>query len=85
MVSGLGTARRVVRWAWDDDREEGNIGLLENDGNGYVVVVLTDKLEEGTSSFEMVQAQCLEAAKKDAKKALVLERLGKRLCWSCNY
>ena len=75
VVSGLGTARRVVRWAWDDDREEGNIGLLENDGNGYVVVVLTDKLEEGISSFEMVQAQCLEAAKKDAKKALVLERL----------
>ncbi|MDC3346892.1 peptidylprolyl isomerase, partial [Schleiferiaceae bacterium] len=75
VVSGLGTARRVVRWAWDDDREEGNIGLLENDGNGYVVVVLTDNLEEGTSSFEMVQAQCLEAAKKDAKKALVLERL----------
>ena len=75
VVSGLGTARRVVRWAWDDDREEGNIGLLENDGNGYVVVVLTDKLEEGTSSFEMVQAQCLEAAKKDAKKSLVLERL----------
>ena len=75
VVSGLGTARRVVRWAWDDDREEGNIGLLENDGNGYVVVVLTDKLEEGTTSFEMVQTQCLEAAKKDAKKALVLERL----------
>ena len=75
VVSGLGTARRVVRWAWDDDREEGNIGLLENDGNGYVVVVLTDKLAEGTSPFEMVQAQCLEAAKKDAKKALVLERL----------
>ena len=75
VVSGLGTARRVLRWAWDDDREEGNIGLLENDGNGYVVVVLTDKLEEGTSSFEMVEAQCLEAAKKDAKKALVLERL----------
>ena len=75
VVSGLGTARRVVRWAWDDDREEGNIGLLENDGNGYVVVVLTYKLEEGTSSFEMVQTQCLEAAKKDAKKALVLERL----------
>ena len=75
VVSGLGTARRVVRWAWDDDREEGNIGLVENDGNGYVVVVLTDKLEEGTSSFEMVQTQCLEAAKKDAKKALVLERL----------
>jgi len=75
VVSGLGTARRVVRWAWDEDREEGNIGLLENDGKGYVVVVMTDKLNEGTTSFELVQAQCLEAAKKDAKKAVITERL----------
>jgi len=74
-VSGLGAARRVVRWAWDEEREEGNIGLLENDGKGYVVVVLTDKLNEGTTSFELVQGQCLEAAKKDAKKALITERL----------
>jgi peptidyl-prolyl cis-trans isomerase D len=75
VVSGLGAARRVVRWAWDEEHEEGNIGLLENDGKGYVVVVLTDKLNEGTTSFELVQGQCLEAAKKDAKKALITERL----------
>ena len=75
VVSGLGAARRVVRWAWDEDRAEGNIGLLENDGKGYVVVVLTDQLNEGTTPFELVQAQCLENAKKDAKKALVVERL----------
>ncbi|MDG1535484.1 MAG: SurA N-terminal domain-containing protein [Schleiferiaceae bacterium] len=75
VVSGLGAARRVVRWAWDEEREEGNIGLLENDGKGYVVVVLTDKLNEGTTSFELVQGQCIEAAKKDAKKALITERL----------
>ena len=75
VVSGLGASRRVVRWAWDEDREEGNIGLLENDGKGYVVVVLTDKLNEGTTSFELVQGQCLEAAKKEAKKALITERL----------
>jgi peptidyl-prolyl cis-trans isomerase D len=75
VVSGLGASRRVVRWAWDEEREEGNIGLLENDGKGYVVVVLTDKLNEGTTSFELVQGQCLEAAKKEAKKALITERL----------
>jgi hypothetical protein len=75
VVSGLGSARRVVRWAWDEEREEGNIGLLENDGKGYVVVVLTDQLSEGTTPFELVQGQCLEAAKKDAKKSLITERL----------
>lgn len=75
VVPGLGTSRRVVRWAWDDDREIGNIGLLENDGKGYVVVILTDKLEEGTTPYESVAAQCLEAAKKEAKKAIIKERL----------
>ena len=75
VVPGLGTSRRVVRWAWDDDREIGNIGLLENDGKGYVVVILTDKLEEGTTPYESVAAQCLEAAKKEAKKAIITERL----------
>jgi len=75
VVPGLGTSRRVVRWAWDDDREIGNIGLLENDGKGYVVVILTDKLEEGTTPYESVAAQCLEAAKKEAKKAIITKRL----------
>jgi parvulin-like peptidyl-prolyl isomerase len=75
VVPGLGTSRRVVRWAWDDDREIGNIGLLENDGKGYVVVILTNKLEEGTTPYESVAAQCLEAAKKEAKKAIITERL----------
>lgn len=70
-VPGLGNSRRIVRWAWDDDREEGNIGLLENDGKGYVVVVLTDILEEGVTPFELVQTQCEQAAKKEAKKEKV--------------
>ena len=75
IVPGLGASRRVVRWAWDEDREIGNIGLLENDGKGYVVVILTDKLQEGTKPYEAVASQCLEAAKKEAKKAIITERL----------
>ena len=75
VVPGLGNSRRVVRWAWDDDREEGNIGLLENDGKGYVVVVLTDKLEEGTTPFALVSDQCQEGAKKNAKRDIVVRRM----------
>ena len=48
VVPGLGTSRRVVRWAWDDDCDWKH-RPLENDGKGYVVVILTDKLEEGTT------------------------------------
>ena len=75
VVPGLGTSRRIVRWAWEEDREIGNIGLLENDGKGYVVVILTDKLEEGTIPYASVASQCMDGAKKEAKKAIVTERL----------
>lgn len=54
-VPGLGSSRKIVRWAWDTDRKEGDIGLLENDGQGYVVVVLTDILKEGTAPLEKVR------------------------------
>jgi len=75
VVPGLGQSRRVVRWAWDEEREVGNIGLLENDGKGYVVVILTDVLEEGTATYEQVADQCMEGAKKEAKKAIIEERV----------
>jgi len=83
-VPGLGQSRRVVRWAWDEEREEGNIGLLENDGKGYVVVILTDILEEGTTPFELVADQCMEGAKKEAKKALVAEQIESALSSASN-
>jgi parvulin-like peptidyl-prolyl isomerase len=75
VVPGLGQSRRVVRWAWDEEREEGNIGLLENDGKGYVVVILTGILQEGEAPFELVAEECMEGAKKEAKKALVAEQI----------
>lgn len=74
-IPGLGASRRIVRWSWEEDREIGNIGLLENEGKGYVVVILTDKLEEGTTPYMAVSTQCMEGAKKEAKKAIVAEQL----------
>ena len=73
-VPGLGNSRRVVRWAWEDERQEGNIGLLENDGKGYVVVVLTNILEEGTTPFELVADKCLLQAEKEARERILVER-----------
>ena len=75
VIPGLGQNRRVVRWAWDGEREVGNIGLLENDGKGYVVVILTDILEDGKASYEQVADECLLGAKKEAKKELIGERV----------
>ena len=82
VVPGLGQSRRVVRWAWEEEREVGNIGLLENDGKGYVVVILTDVLEEGSASYEQVAEQCMEGAKKEAKKEVIESKIESALSGS---
>ncbi len=38
-------------------------------------MILTDKLEEGTTPYAAVATQCMEGAKKEAKKAIVAEQL----------
>jgi hypothetical protein len=53
-VPGLGMSRKIVQWAWNEDREEGAIGLIDNNLQSYVVVVLTDILEEGYTPMEKV-------------------------------
>lgn len=84
VIPGLGNSRRIVRWAWDEEREEGNIGLIENDGAGYVVVILTDILEAGTTPFEKVLEVCMEGAKKEAKKAVIEDQLNGALANNSN-
>ena len=56
-VPGLGMSRRIVRWAWDEERAEGDIGLIDNEGSSYVVVILTDKMEEGFTPWQKVRGR----------------------------
>jgi peptidyl-prolyl cis-trans isomerase D len=36
-IPGLGQSRKIVQWAWNEEREEGAIGLIDNNNQGYVV------------------------------------------------
>jgi parvulin-like peptidyl-prolyl isomerase len=67
-IPGLGQSRKIVQWAWNEEREEGAIGLIDNNGQSYVVVVLTDVLEEGYTPMEKVMGRVTQGAR-DAKKA----------------
>jgi len=61
-IPGLGSSRKIVQWAWNEEREEGAIGLIDNNGQGYVVVVLTDIFEEGTTPMDKVMGRVTEGA-----------------------
>ncbi len=71
MVPGLGNNRDVVSWAYQLEREEGDISVQSNEGKGVVVVILTDVLEEGYAKYEKVADQCLRGAIKNKKKAII--------------
>jgi peptidyl-prolyl cis-trans isomerase D len=66
-IPGLGQSRKIVQWAWNKEREEGAIGLIDNNNQGYVVVILTDKLEEGYAPMDKVMGRVTQGAR-DLKK-----------------
>lgn len=74
-IPGLGQSRKIVQWAWDKERKEGNIGLIENEGQGYVVVILTDILEEGYTPMEKMDEQLTAAVIKEKKGEILTKQL----------
>ena len=74
-IPGLGMSRRIVRWAWDNEREEGEIGLIDNEGNGYVVVILTDKLEEGYTPMDKIDDRLTAEVIKQKKGEQLVAKL----------
>lgn len=57
-IPGLGNNREIVRWANginSDDTEVGDIQLFNNGNASYVVVLLTDAMEEGYRSLDAVK------------------------------
>ena len=74
-VPGLGMSRRIVRWAWDAERAEGDIGLIDNDGNSYVVVILTDKLEEGHTPWQKVRGRLTTGVRNEKKGDMLVAEL----------
>ena len=55
-VPGLGEARRVVRWAYND-ASVGDVSEVFELDNAYVVAALTGKREKGTAQLEDVRDQ----------------------------
>ena len=74
-IPGLGASRKIVQWAWDEEREEGSIGLIENNGQGYVVVILTDIFEEGYTPMEKVMGRVTEGAINKKKGEQLVKQL----------
>lgn len=78
-LPGLGTQRALVQWAFNDDTELGEIKRF-GINNGYAVVQVTAKYNEGLMDVEDASATVLAKIRKSKKAAKIkAENTGKSL------
>ncbi len=73
-IPGLGNNREIIRWANginSDETEVGDIQLFNNGNSSYVVVLLTDAMEQGYRS--------LDAVKEDIRPMVINAKKGEML------
>jgi peptidyl-prolyl cis-trans isomerase D len=78
-VPGLGQAREVVRWAFNEERELGDVQVINNESRGYVVAILTQVAPKGYRSLEVVKERIRPMVVQRAKARLLMERLEKEM------
>lgn len=71
-LPGLGAQRSIVQWAFNDDTEVGDIRRF-NINNGYAVVQLTAKYDEGVMSVEDASATVLAEIRKQKKADQIMQ------------
>ena len=73
-ITGIGSQRNIVRWAFEDASEEGNIKRF-NIPSGYAIVQLVAKHEKGLMSVEDASITALPAIRKEKKAQIIKDRI----------
>ena len=71
-LPGLSSQRNIVQWAYNEETEIGDIRRFNID-NGYAVVQLTAKYEEGLMAVEDASARVLPILLKEKKAARIIQ------------
>lgn len=74
-VPGLGNNRDIVRWTFGEDRQVGDIQLLSNNQESYVVLILTGINEEGLMSVEKARATATSEIIKNKKAEILIKKI----------
>ena len=78
-LPGLASQRNIVQWAFNEDTDIGDIRRFDIN-NGYAVVQLTAKYEEGLMAVEDASAKVLPILRKDTKaERIIADNSGKSI------
>ncbi len=74
-IIGLGQNRDLVRWVFENDRSEGDVDVQRSSDNAYIVIHLTDIVNEGTAPFTSVREEVEDAVFNEKKTQMIIERI----------
>jgi peptidyl-prolyl cis-trans isomerase D len=70
-IPGLGNQRAIVRWAFKEDTNVGDVKRFNLQDGGYAVVMLSAKNEKGIMSIENASVTALNEIRKEKKAELI--------------
>ena len=73
-IPGIGNQRAIVRWAYEDGTNVGDIKRFNIQGGGYAVVMLSAINKKGLMSTEKASVTALPAIRKEKKAELIRAR-----------
>ncbi|MGV3540056.1 MAG: peptidylprolyl isomerase, partial [Rufibacter sp.] len=75
-VNNLQNARELVRWAFAEDTEVGDVSHVITMDDQYVVAVLTNQREKGIAKVDDVRDELTAAVRNELKAKRIKEKLG---------
>ena len=75
-INNLANARPIVRWAFTEASVNDVSDVFETE-NEYVVVVLTDKTDEGLAGLEEVEMEVTQEVKNNKKAEIIIDSLNR--------
>lgn len=79
LIPGIGNNREIVRWAFDEKTDIGQINLFNNNNESYAVVMTVNATEDGIIPFEEVKDQLQSPTLIDKKAELLKEKITEAL------
>ncbi len=76
-IPGLGSAREIVQWAFDEKTEVGTVSKVFDVEDAYVVVLLEERTEAGIPKLDDVRESIKGAVATEVRARLIKERFNK--------
>jgi peptidyl-prolyl cis-trans isomerase D len=75
-VNALPNAREVVRWAFSEETEVGEVSQVFELDNQYVIATLTGKTDEGQVNVDNYRPELTTAVRNELKAQQIMQKLG---------